>query len=201
METTIGRSLTSMTSVILPLRDLTASFTSLTGVSRARTLLSRLIARTADEQPKGVLILDFDGVGDASASFLRESILAYRDWARAYEPELYPVLANIDDAVREEFNILLRDRGEAMPGCRLGPGGELIAAEVLGALEPGLSETLAVIRQRGTATLEDLRQASEAKSTTLSNRIASLIRQGFIVTTQEPKRRAYSFVLANMRGS
>lgn len=190
-----------MTSVILPLRDLTASFSSLTGVSRARKLLASLIARTADEQPKGVLILDFDGVGDASASFLRESILAYRDWARAYEPELYPVLANISDAVREEFNTLLRDRGQAMPGCRLDAAGEPVEAEVLGALELGLSETLAMVRERGTVTLEDLRQASEAKSTTLSNRIASLIRQGFVVTTQEPKRRAYSFVLASTGGS
>lgn len=190
-----------MNSLILHLRELTASFPSLTGVSRARLLLSRLIAWTADEQPKGILILDFDGVGDASASFLRESILAFRDYARSYQPDLYPVLANVSDGIREEFGILLRDRGEAIPGCRLGPGGELLDAEVLGALEPGLNETLEIVRARGPVTLEDLRRASEAKPTALSNRVASLIRQGFVVTTQEPKRRSYSFVLANAGGS
>lgn len=184
--------------MILPLRELTSSFASLTGVSRARHLLARLIAWTADKQPTGILFIDFDNVGDASASFLRESIIAFRDWARSYQPELYPVLANISDSVREEFVTLLRDRGEAMPGCRLSPSGEPHDPEVLGALELGLSETLATIRERGSVTLEDLRHASEAKPTTLSNRVASLIRQGFVVTTQEPKRRAYRFVLSHV---
>lgn len=186
-----------MKSLILPLSTLTADLTSLTGVARARELLSRLISWTANQQPKGILVLDFAGVGAASASFLRESILAFRDWARAYEPDLYPVLANLSDGVREEFDILLRDRGEAMPGCRLGPGSELLDAEVLGALEPGLNETLTMIRERGPVTLQDLWRTGDAKPTAVSNRVASLIRQGFVVATQETKRRAYSFVLAN----
>jgi hypothetical protein len=190
-----------VTSLIFKLTELTAGLPSLTGVARARQLLARLIARTADQQPKGILFLDFDGVGDASASFLRESILAFRDWARAYEPELYPVLANISEGVREEFVTLLRDRREAMPGCRLGPDGALIEAEVLGVLEPGLSETLSHIRERGPVTLQDLWRTGDTKPTAVSNRVASLIRQGFVVTTPEPKRRAYSFVLANAGGS
>jgi hypothetical protein len=183
--------------MILPLRKLTASLSSLTGVSRARRLLSDLIAWTVDEQPTGILFIDFDGINDASASFLRESVIAFRDWARSYVPELYPVLANISNGVREEFVTLLRDRGEAMPGCRLARGSEPVDPVVLGVLEPGLSETLTMIRDQGPVTLEDLRHASKTKPTTLSNRVASLIRQGFVVTTQEPKRRAYSFVLAH----
>jgi hypothetical protein len=179
------------------LREFTEDFPSLTGVSRARLLLAKLISRTATESPKGTLILDFAGVGDASASFLRESILAFRDYARVYQPELFPVLANITDAVREELDTLLKDRGQAMPGCRLDTSGIPVEAEILGELEPGLNQTLETIRQRGQVTLMDLRETSaETKATTWSNRIASLIRQGFIVPSPEPNKRVYRFVLA-----
>ena len=174
-----------------------SSHPALTGVSRARQLLSKLIAWTATGSPKGTLILDFADVGNASASFLRESILAFRDYARAYQPELFPVLANVTDDVREEFDTLLKARGEAMPGCRLDASGSPVEAEVLGELEPGLSQTLERIRQRGQVTLMDLRGTSaETKATTWSNRIASLIRQGFIVPSPEPNKRVYRFVLA-----
>lgn len=198
----IDQSLSSVNSLIqLPLRQFTVEFPSLTGVSRARQLLAKLIIWTATESPKGTLILDFNNVGDASASFLRESILAFRDYVRVYQPELFPVLANISDAVREEFNTLLRDRGEAMPGCRLDASGAPVDPEVLGVLEPGLSHTLDIIRSRGQMTLKDLRDTSQAtKPTTWSNRIASLIRQGFVVPIPEPNKRVYQFVLAEVGG-
>lgn len=184
--------------IVLRLRDFTDELPSLTGVQRARQLLSKLIAWTAQESPKGTLILDFSEVGDASASFLRESILAFRDYARSYQSELFPVLANISDAVREEFDTLLKDRGEAMPGCRFdATTGAVSNAEVLGVLEPGLRQTLDMIRERGQLALADLRETSdETKATTWSNRIASLIRQGFVVPIPEPNKRVYRFVLA-----
>ena len=181
---------------VLPLSRFTTALPSLTGVSRARQLLANLITWTAEESPKGTLILDFCDVGEASASFLRESILAFRDYARAYQPELFPVLANITDSVREEFNTLLKDRGEAMPGCRLDASGMPVEPEILGVLEPGLSQTLEVIREHGQMALADLRALSaETKSTTWSNRIASLIRQGFVVPSPKPNKRVYRFVL------
>lgn len=193
----------SMKSVtVLPLRDLTAGFPALAGVSRARQLLAKLISWTAEESPKGTLLLDFSGVGDASASFLRESILAFRDYARTYQPELFPVLANIHGVVREEFDSLLIDRGEAMPGCTLAADGTPSKPEVLGVLERGLSQTLGVIRAHGKVTLADLRAAdADTRPTTWSNRIASLIRQGFVVPSPEPNRRVYRFVLAEAGGT
>ena len=182
-----------MNSLSLSLHALTADFRSLTGVSRARQLLARLIGWTADRAPKGTLILDFTGVDHASASFLREAILAFRDYVRTYQPEVFPVLANLTDEVREEFHTLLQARGEAMLGCRLDASGEPADAEVLGVLEPGLSQTLEMIRKRGRLGLRDM--PSETKPTTWSNRIASLIRQGFVVPIPEPNKRIYRFVL------
>jgi hypothetical protein len=180
---------------ILPLRDFTAHFPSLTGVARARQLLAKLIEWTAAESPKGTLILDFTDIADASASFLREAILAFRDYVRAYQPDVFPVLANIAETVREEFDTLLKARGEAMPACRIDDAGNPVDAFVIGALEPSLSQTLNMIRARGQLALSDLPTA-DVKTTTWSNRIASLIRQGFVVPIPEPNKRVYRFVLA-----
>jgi hypothetical protein len=179
---------------VLPLRYFTAEFPSLTGVARARQLLAKLIAWTADEAPKGTLIIDFTGIADASASFLREAILAFRDYVRAYQPELFPVLANIAANVREELDTLLKARGEAMPACRIDDAGRAVDADIIGALEASLSQTLAMIRERGPLALSDL--PGETKASTWSNRLANLIRQGFIVPIPEANKRVYRYVLA-----
>lgn len=182
-----------MNSLTIPLRDLTADFPALTGVSRARRLLATLIAWTADHTPKGTLILDFTCLDNASASFLREAVLAFRDYVRAYQPDVFPVLANLTDEVKEEFDTLLRERGEALLGCQLNSSGVAVDGEVLGFLEPGLDQTLEMIRARGQLALGDM--PSETKPTTWSNRIASLVRQGFIVPIPEANKRRYRFVL------
>jgi len=182
--------------VVLRLTDLTSDFPSLTGVGRARRLLARLIEWSARESPQGTLLIDFSGVAAASASFIRESVLAFRDYARAYQPELFPVVANVGDDIREEFETLLKARREAILACRLDESGRPAEPEVLGQLEPGLAQTLEAIRTRGQLTLSDLGEMFTGTSApTWSNRIANLIRQGFVVPKQEQNRRAYRFVL------
>ena len=187
---------------VLPISRFTSSFPFLTGVTRARQLLAGLIDWSASESPSGTLILDFRDVPEASASFLRESVLAFRDYVRAYQPDVFPVIANMTEPVREEFDILLRNRREAMLGCRLDNSPVPVEPVVLGLLEPGLCKTLDTIRARGQVTLAELRELSPPTSaTTLSNRVASLIRQGFVVTSQEPNKRAYRFVLSEAGGA
>jgi hypothetical protein len=126
---------------------------------------------------------------------MREAILAFRDYVRAYQPDVFPVLANIAETVREEFDTLLKARGEAMPACRIDDSGKAVDPDVIGALEPSLSQTLEMIRARGQLALSDL-PTEKTKPTTWSNRLASLIRQGFVVPIPEPNKRVYRFVLA-----
>jgi hypothetical protein len=40
-------------------------------------------------------LLDFSGVAVATASFLRESVIGFRDYARQALPNIYPVVANL----------------------------------------------------------------------------------------------------------
>jgi hypothetical protein len=176
-------------------------FPALAGVSRARHLFSRLVTHTADTTPKGVLILDFSGVADASASFLRESVLAFRDYVRAYQPELYPVLANLSAAVREELHALMRDRREAVMICTLHDG-IVSAPEVLGALESGAALALDIVRRRTQVTLGDLRnETPKILGPVWNNRLASLIRQGFVIPSADSRGRMYRFVLADAGGT
>ena len=184
--------------VYLSLGQFTSSIPVLTGVSRARKLLAALISWSADASPKGTLILDFKDLPDASASFLRESILAFRDYVRAYQPDVFPVVANVSAAVREELDTLLKARREAMLVCLFEAPDRASEPVVLGLLEPGLSQTLEAIRARGQLTLGEL--PSGTKPTTWSNRVASLIRQGFVVPSPEPNKRLYRFVLADAGG-
>jgi hypothetical protein len=184
---------------ILPLLSFTQDFATLTGVARARQLLARLIEWTAAHNARGPLLIDFHGVDTASASFLRESVLAFRDYVRAYQPELFPVVANLDDSVREEFKVLLDQRREAMLGCRLDDTGQVSEPEVIGTLEPGVKATLAALRERGPTSPGDLLQGGLVAST-LSNRLASLSRQGFVDWCNEGNRRMYRFVLDDSGG-
>lgn len=165
-------------------------------------MLSEFIKWSAQHGPKGVLLIDFDGIGAASASFLRESVLAFRDYARGYQPEVFPVVANLNDVIREEFALLLRSRGEAILCCRVDADGRIADAQVLGALDSGLERTLDAIKERGTVSLAELRGLPDlAKASTWSNRLASLIRQGFVVPSPDQKRRQYRFVLADIGGT
>lgn len=185
---------------ILPLAPLVMDYPVLTGVSKARQLLAKLVSWSADASAKGVLYIDFADVPDASASFLRESVLAFRDYVRAYQPELYPVLANISAPVREELDALMRDRREAVLVCTV-IDGVVSAPEILGKLEPGVALTLDIVRRQALVTLGDLRSASpKIRGPVWSNRLASLIRQGFVIPSSDPRGRAYRFVLADAGG-
>jgi hypothetical protein len=165
-------------------------------------MLAEFIRWTAQQGPKGVLLIDFDGVGAASASFLRESVLAFRDYARGYQPEVFPVVANLNDEIREEFALLLRSRGEAILCCRVDDAGQIVDVQVLGALDSSLERTLDAIKERGAVSLAELRSLpDDAKASTWSNRLASLIRQGFVVPSPNQKRRQYRFVLADVGGT
>lgn len=172
----------------------------LAGVARGRLMLADLIRWTAKHNPRGTFVLDFAGVEVGSTSFLRESVLAFRDYARAYQPELYPVVANLEDAVREEFNLLLEQRREAMLGCRVNALGVITDPEILGELEAGLEATLDVVRKSGAVTPAEILRGANMKGPALSNRLATLVRLGLLEAISEGKRRAYRFVLAEAGG-
>src|SRR5688500_19015045 len=103
----------------LSIIDLADGNKVLSGVQAGRHLLGKLVAaarRPGDPQPA---FRDVSGVYVATASFLREGVIAFRDHARSTLPALYPVIANASPAVTEELEFFLRHRRDALWACQL----------------------------------------------------------------------------------
>src|SRR3954467_2917398 len=84
----------------------------LSGATTGRMVLADLLKMTASE-PATItpVLLNFEWVKVATSSFLRESVLAFRDAIRSRRSNFYPVVANVNADVREELEDLLSRRG------------------------------------------------------------------------------------------
>jgi hypothetical protein len=165
-----------------------------------RNVLRKLLAATEREPfaPEPVF-LDFAGVDVATSSFLRESVVAYRDAMRARRSNLYPVVSNPNEAVEEELDDTLRSRGDAMLACALAQNGPPAGVRLLGGLDPKHRQTFELVRKLGetdAATL--LRDHGEEKGVTRTawnNRLATLAGLGLVVEVSQGRAKRYVPVL------
>ena len=161
----------------------------------------KLIERTSQEplQPEPVF-LDFKGVDVATASYLREAILNFRNTVRQRRSKFYPIIANANVAVMEELTILLDPRGDVLMLCALDEGGEAHAPQLLGKLDPKQRFTFALVRERGETDASELMQKhgdkEGVKQTAWNNRLASLAGLGLIVELSEGRNKRYRPLLA-----
>ncbi len=95
----------------LSILDLAGDQAVLSGVQAGRQLLGKLVAAARPPAEPEPVYLDFDGVTVATASFLREGVIAFRDHVRATLPGLYPVIANASPAVTEELDFSAASQG------------------------------------------------------------------------------------------
>src|SRR5690348_6913376 len=120
----------------------------LAGALSGRKVLAKLLELTADEPTKPELVLlDFRGVEVATASFLRESALAFRDNVRGRRSNLYPVIANANDVVVEELKVLVGARGDALMLCSTDENGQPHGARLLGELDPKQRLTFELVQK------------------------------------------------------
>jgi len=158
----------------------------LSGALRGQELLAKLLPEVAAEplspQP---LFLDFDGIDSATASFLRESVLVFRDLVRSRRSTIYPVIANASELVQEDLRELIRSRGGVLLTCRLSCDGTVSEPGMIGDLDPKQQLTFNLVRERGqTDALELMREygASEpVGSTAWNNRLSSLVALGVLI--------------------
>ncbi len=169
----------------------------LAGAVNGRSALTRLLVKTAAEpqQPEAVF-LDFSGIEVATASYLRESVLAFRDIIRGRRSLFYPVIANANDTVREELIELLRSRGDVLMACTLGADGSAIGAAPLGELDPKQQQTFDLVRKHGetdaSALMRNYGESEGMKHTTAwNNRLAALAALGLIVELSQGRAKRY----------
>lgn len=177
-----------------------ASGPILSGALRGQDLLAKLLREVAVEPASPEpLFLDFSGVEVATASFLRESVLAFRDFVRGRRSMIYPVITNISDAVREDLTELVNSRGGVLMTCLLADDGTVSAPRMIGNLDPKQQLTLDLVRQRGETDAGELMRefgASETVGATAwNNRLSALVSLGLIMELSYGRTKRYKPLL------
>src|ERR1017187_2305283 len=122
----------------------------LAGALNGRKVLAKLVEQTGQEPtaPEPVF-LDFQGVEVATASFLRETVLVFRDTVRRRRSNFYPVIANASDLVADELGVLVAPHGDVLMLCSLDANGEPHDPRLAGDLDPKQRVTFDLVQQRG----------------------------------------------------
>jgi hypothetical protein len=168
----------------------------LAGAESGRRVLARLVESTGLE-PKSPepLFLDFVGIEVATASFLRESVLLFRDAVRNRRSNYYPVFANQNDLIAEELRLLCTSRGEVIMLCTLSSDGIVSDSRMAGELDPKQRITFDLVQDRGeTDAAELMREHGEGegvKQTAWNNRLASLAGLGLVIEISQGRAKRY----------
>ena len=180
------------------LLDLMDGQTILTGATAGRRMLSVLIANTPPTDAPTPVFLDFEGVEVATASFLRESVIAFRDYARQSLPNIYPAVANLTPVVAEELDFFIRSRGDVLWSCNLDADGKAVAARLIGDLDPAQRATFNTVQELGATSAPELaaRFADEQIGPTAwNNRLSALATKGVLVEQRHGKSKSFSPLL------
>jgi len=169
----------------------------LSGATRGQQTLAKLLPEAASEPslPEPIF-LDFEGVEVATASFLRESVLAFRNMVRGRRSKLYPVIANMTEMVREDLSELVKSRGEVFMTCRLNEEGTVSDSALIGDLEPKQRLTFDLVSERGetdaAALMRDFGESEGVRhATAWNNRLSSLAALGLIVEMSNGRAKRY----------
>lgn len=175
----------------------------LAGTLLGQQILGTLIASAPRPDTPTLCYLDFAGVKVVTASFARECVLGFRDYARQQNRNMYPVVANASDPMLDDLDIVLKARGDAIAACHLDFVGVPSKATVVGHLEAKLQQALAGVRMLGEAEATVLyKQFAEAESlaspTAWNNRLAGLVARGLLIETSKGRKKSYRCVLQGL---
>ena len=170
--------------------------TVLAGAPNGRKLLAKLMECTSREPTEAEpVFLDFDGIQVASASFLRESVLAFRDSVRTRRSNFYPVIANANGVVADELAVLLTPHGDVLMLCTLDKNGQVHEARLAGDLDPKQRITFDLVQKGGeTDAAELMRKHGKnegVKQTAWNNRLTSLANLGLVIELSQGRAKRY----------
>lgn len=178
--------------------NLTGGQTVLSGAISGRALLSALIAATPSVAAPTPAFLDFTDIQVATASFLREAVIGFRDYARLSLSNVYPAVANLLPAVAEELEFFIRARGDVLWNCELGSGDAVASARLIGDLDPAQRATFDTVRDLGAVTAPELAARfadQQIGATAWNNRLSALATKGLLVERKQGKTKSFSPLL------
>lgn len=167
----------------------------LAGATMGRRVLEKLIGRLVKESDEPVqILLDFEGVDVATASFLRESVVEFRDVVRRRWIHFYPVIANANDSIVEELTVLVNSRRDVFVLCNLDLDGKAHSSYLIGKLDTKLKETFDLVKHKKHARAAELMAAKKEDGITQSawnNRLAALCKLGLLMEFNEGRSKRY----------
>ena len=169
----------------------------LAGAVNGRIALNQLLEQTVVEPASpGPVFLDFSGIDVATASFLRESVFAFRTIIRGRHSGFYPVVANANEVVRDELMELLRWQSDALMICTLAKDGDVVNPSPLGKLDPKQRLTFNLVREHGETDAGSLmRSYGESEglkhTTAWNNRLAALAARGLVIEQSHGRAKRY----------
>jgi hypothetical protein len=184
--------------VILDVVEL-AGGTILSGAPSGRQLYARLVESMPTEPvAPEPLFLNFARVQVATASFLRESVLAFRTFVRGRKSSFYPAVANANADVIDELVELVHPRGDVLMVCIVGEDGIVLRCRHIGKLDPMQQLTFDLVNREGETTANKLMEIenSQVKATAWNNRLASLSSLGLICEQSHGRTKSYKPLFA-----
>ncbi len=176
------------------LRELAAS-SVLAGARAGRAMLGRLLERVGkDPQEPELVLLDFNGVDVATASFLRESVVEFRNAARRRWVNCYPVVANANESIEEELIVLIKANRDVLILCRVDQDGRSRSPRLIGELEAKQRIAFDLVGELGEAGAGELKSADDTEGVTQTawnNRLAALSRLGLLMETSRGRSKRY----------
>jgi hypothetical protein len=171
----------------------------LAGKNIGKQIALRNLTDLTIPQAPTIIELNFFGVDIATASFLSEAVVKFRNHVRRSSPFGYFIVTHLSEVVQEELDDYLTLLGDAMPAA---PSSNFNASavEVLGTLEPGLEYALRCIREKSHVCPRDLHREEaieKLSQTTWYNRVKQLAIKGFVIETTNGRSKRYSAIGAN----
>ncbi len=184
--------------MILDVADL-AGGTVLSGAPSGRQFYARLVeAMPTEPAAPEPLFLNFDRVQVATASYLRESVLAFRTFVRGRKSNFYPAVANANSDVVDELVELVHPRGDVLMVCVVAEDGTVLRCRHIGKLDPMQQLTFDLVSREGETTANKLMEIenSKVKATAWNNRLASLSSLGLICEQSYGRTKSYRPIFA-----
>ena len=170
---------------------------SIEGQKAFRDLLQKTTVPVTPE----VCFLDFAGITVATTSFLRDSVVAYRNHARSAWPRIYPVGANLAPRVREELASFLSARNDAFVICTLNADKSVSNVELIGQVDGKQGAALRAVLDLGEADAPGIREhvSEEVAPTAWNNRLGALVAKGILMEVSGGRNKKYRPVLEGLR--
>lgn len=168
------------------------------GAGAGKLFFGKLVSLIERQPSPTVLFLDFRGVAVATGSFIRESLLAFRDYCGSSQSNIYPIIANASQDILDELEFMFSKMKDAFVVCALDDTGRATDGRIVGTLEEKQLETLKAVLASGEVDASVL--ASKDPESTLgvtawNNRLAALAAKRILVENRRGRAKQYSPVI------